>query len=358
MTRFVGRDEELDELASALRYPDVRLLTVVGPAGCGKTRLVLELAERFGTALGDENWFVRLDDASHPAEFAPRLRACVGLGDQSGRQPLRAVAAALGAAPGLLVLDGIERLVGPEMRRDLGILLREAPRLKILTTSRRAVQMERECLYGLCPLPVPTGIGLDETVSCPSVQLLVDRARLHRPDFAVTGRNVREVAELCRELEGLPLAIELAAMHAGRVSPAGMLTALEDRLRFLASSRRTAPLRHQSLEAALSWSIESLAPPVRQFFFRLAVFGEEFSARSAEWVCEEPLSAEMLELLAQWSLVEPCPDHGRERRFRLAASARDYGRARWDGRDAAALAGRHAAWRRRNGASAAPAPPA
>jgi predicted ATPase len=229
-------------------------VTLTGPGGSGKTRLALELAgelvERFQGAV----WFVPLADLSDPRRIVEAIRDALRLRRSPDLTPLEQVVDTLSQQPSLLVLDNFEHLV-EEAAAIVRSLLEQAPPLQCLVTSRQRLDLAGEREFPILPLPIPMGTASPERLTLyESVQLFVDRAQAVRPDFQVTSSNAPAVAELCSRLEGIPLAIELAAARAQVLTPAQMLTKLGQRFEFLVSRRRDTIPRHRTLRAAIEWS--------------------------------------------------------------------------------------------------------
>jgi predicted ATPase len=342
-TRFFGREAEIARLRELLLLDPTRLLTLTGAGGSGKTRLAQEVAARVREAFRNAVWFVPLVDLRDPRLILDKTLDALQLPRIPGAEPLERVAAFLAAQPSLLLLDNFEQLAS-EGAPIVRTLLERVPSLTCLVTSRQRLDLAGEREFPVPPLPTP-----DEPESpaalmrCESVRLFVDRAQGVRPDFQVTPGNAAAMAGLCRRLEGIPLAIELAAARAGVLTPAQMLARLEHRFELLVSRRRDAEPRHRSLWAALEWSYELLAPELQRFFARLSVFRGGWTLSAAEAVCEEPSALECLEQLRECSLVV-ADEGGVEMRFRLLETVREYGHEHLSADEQAAVARRHASY--------------
>jgi predicted ATPase/DNA-binding SARP family transcriptional activator len=297
LTSFVGRDAELTRVADLLR--DARLVTLVGPGGAGKTRLAVEVGRALAADVPDGAWLVELapvrDPAEVPAAVLEALRPARIQRDALGsRDPLDRLVAALEHQRQLLVLDNCEHLV--EASAHLAErLLGACPGVRILATSREPLALTGEALCPVGPLSAPpAGTGAAEALGFGAVRLFADRAAQVRPGFAVTDANVGEVGEICRRLDGLPLAIELATARL-RTLPVGRIAArLGDRFRLLSGGSRTALARHQTLQAVVDWSWELLSGAEQRLARRLSVFLDGATLESAETVCDgdlETLSA-------------------------------------------------------------------
>jgi non-specific serine/threonine protein kinase len=329
-TRFFGREPEIGQLCDLLLDSGTRLVTLSGPGGTGKTRLALEVASRLVPSFSGAVWFVSLADLSDAALIGDALVGALRLPRTPGREPLEQAIEALSKQPSLLVLDNFEQLVeaGAGVVRTL---LERVPDLTILVTSRQLLGLSGEREFALSPLPTPGGAAdTPERLSLyGSVQLFVDRAQAVKPDFQVTNANAPAVAELCDRLEGIPLAIELAAARAQVLTPAQMLAQLQNRFAFLVSRKRDVAERHRTLRAAIDWSFRLLSPELQRFFARLSVFRGGWTVEAAEQVCEEPLALDHLAVLRECSLVRTDDGSGsNEIRFGMLETLREFGQER------------------------------
>ncbi len=329
-TRFFGRETELARMQAVLQLPETRLLTLTGPGGTGKTRLAVEAAARCAEAFSGAVWFVPLADVAEARQIPAALVEALRLPPAGQIEPLDRAVEALAQQPALLVLDNFEQLVdaGATLVRTL---LERVPGLKCLVTSRQRLELAGEQEFPLSPLPTPQSEGTPDQVSLyESVQLFVDRAQAVKPDFQVTEGNASAVARLCAGLEGIPLALELAAARAQVLTPLQMLAQLEHRFDFLVSRRRDAEARHRTLRAAMDWSYRLLSPELQAFLAQLSVFRGGWDAESAEAVCEEPLALDYLAQLRECSLVlaEETEESGAEMRFRMLETVREYAQER------------------------------
>jgi predicted ATPase len=341
LTRFFGRSREVETLRAWLK-PDgpsirdlagddrPRLVTVTGAGGAGKTRLAVEAASVLGAEYGGKVYFVGLAEIPDPGLLSYRLCHALNLHVAEGAEPIEYLASRREEGPVLLVLDNFEHLLrdddtGPKTDSPIGSaavawvhhLLQSAPQVRCLVTSRRCLGLSGEQDLPLASLAMPnfrsTPLELSE---CASVQLYVDRARKVKPDFAITKNNADVVAELCRRLEGMPLAIELAAAWARSMTPARMLERLAQRLDSLAARQRDLPERHRSMRAVCEWSYALLSPELQRTFELLSVFHAGFDLGAAEAVCG-PSAAEQLQQLQEHSLVILEESEYREARFRM-----------------------------------------
>jgi non-specific serine/threonine protein kinase len=349
LSRFVGRDAELATIGR-LRG-ETRLLTLTGPGGTGKTRLALELARAAADGLAHGARLVELASLAESARVPEAVATVLGVADASGQPLVETLVRALRTRHMLLVVDNCEHVVHG-CAALIEALLHECPDLSVLATSREPLGITGELVWRVPPLTIPLqthGQGTDEIASAEAVQLFVDRARLVRPGFALTDDTAGAVAEICRRVDGIPLAIELAAARARVLTPAEILTRLDDRFTLLTDGDRTAPARHSTLEATLAWSYQLLTDDERTLFGRLAVFNGGWTLEAAEAVCSAPpLGSEalldILSALTDKSLVV-AEARGLTTRFRMLETVRSYAMARLqDAGEEALVRARHQAW--------------
>ncbi|MGW1980229.1 LuxR C-terminal-related transcriptional regulator [Streptomyces sp. NPDC001889] len=320
---FVGRRRELARLRTLLRTS--RLLTLTGPGGAGKTRLALEFARRLrrGTRLA------RLDSVRTGDELLGAVAAALGAGERGRRSGIDLLAHALGDHPALLVLDNCEHLA-EECAQLAGELLGRCPRLRIVATSREVLRVPGEVVLRVGELSL-TATGTDPVPD--AVRLFVERAADRLPGFALTGANAATVGEICRRLDGMPLAIELAARRIGALPPGGILAGLDDQLSLLTDGSRTGPGRHRELSAVIDWSHRLLDAREQAVFRRLSVLAGGFDAEAAAAVCVDPAdpAPEVLRTLCALEdkslLVRQSGDPDRAR-FRQLGAIRAYALAR------------------------------
>ncbi|MFC9293062.1 BTAD domain-containing putative transcriptional regulator [Streptomyces sp. NPDC057011] len=335
LTSFVGRDGELDRLAAQLSHG--RLVTIVGPGGAGKTRLSLEAATRDRAHARGRVWFVPLAGVSAPDRLADAVLGALGSTDGGlyetgpGRRatPVERMAALFGSGDALLLLDNCEHLV--EAAAELAAeLLDQLPELRILATSREALAITGESLCHLGPLDVPTGSPEPaEAAQSPAVRLFVDRAAGVRPDFTLDDSTLDAVVEVCRRLDGMPLALELAAAKLRSMGVEQIARRLDDRFRLLASGSRTALPRQRTLLALVEWSWDLLDEPERILARRLSVFPGGATVPALEAVCADPsLPAAdipyLLDALVEKSLVTAVEEGAAEPRYRMLETVRAY----------------------------------
>jgi predicted ATPase/DNA-binding SARP family transcriptional activator len=340
-TRFFGRAAEIARLTALLQAEGVRLVTLTGPGGTGKTRLALEAARCLAEPLSGAAWFVPLADLLDPSLIASAISDALDLPRSGDIVPMEQVVEALSQQPSLLVLDNFEHLaeVGGGVVQGL---LGRVSQLTCLVTSRRVLDLSGEREFAVSPLPTPPSAGTPEQLSlCESVQLFTDRAQAVRPDFQITLANAAPVAELCRRLEGIPLALELAAARLSVLTPRQMLSQLEHRFDLLVSRRKDMPDRHRTLRAAVEWSFRLLTPELQRFFARLSAFQGGWTAEAAASVCDEEPALEALARLRECSLVLAAEEAGRMR-FRMLETLREYAQEQISPPEQDTLSRRHA----------------
>ena len=323
LTTFFGRGAEREQLRGLTA--EHRLVTLHGAGGCGKTRLAVELAR---AAEGfDCVAFAALADCRDAVQLSAQLRVALALPRAPG-DPLEQVIAVLRSQRALLVLDNFEQLVQTGGVAVVEALLAGAAQLHVLVTTRRVLGLAGEHELVLQPLPQPDPSGSVEQVArSPSVSLFVDRARSVRPDFQVTARNHEALATLCRALEGLPLAIELAASRSRAFSPSDMHAALSQRFNLLARNAARgakAGARHDSLRGAIDWSWQLLAPQQQRFLLALSVFRGGSSAHGAHAISDEPMAHALLEELTADSLLTSDADSSGSMRFFMLEMIREF----------------------------------
>jgi predicted ATPase/class 3 adenylate cyclase len=348
-TPFVGREQEVEAIVDLVRRPEVRFLTLTGPGGTGKTRLALQAAVELLDDFTDGVFFVPLAPLNDPELVPATIAATLGIreeGDQPLREQLRSV---LATKELLLVLDNVEHLV--EAAPAVGELLETSSRLKVLATSRVPLHLRAEREYPVPPLglprrkPPPT---LEQLSQYEAVRLFIDRAQAVKPDFAVDNENAPAVAEICHRLDGLPLAIELAAARVRMLPPQAMLARLEQRLPFLTTGARDAPARQRTLRDAIAWSYDLLTAEEQAVFRRLAVFAGGCTLDSAEAVAIPDGELDIfdgLEQLVEHNLIRQAVGTAGEPRFAMLETIREYGLERLsESGEADGVRRRHAAF--------------
>ncbi len=349
-TRFFGRRAEIETLCGLLADGDVRLVTLTGPGGAGKTRLATEAGRRQAEHFPGPVCFVPLADVISAPLLLDAVAAGLGVARTGTDSALDLIAATLGSGPALLILDNLEQIAGGAAPLVQSLLAR-LPGLSCLLTSRRPLNLPGERVFPLAPLPTPLRAETPERLmEYAGVQLFVDRAQAARPDFAVTPRNADAVGALCGRLEGLPLALELAAAWTGVLTPAQALARLDARFELLVSrsgsaSCRHGEKRHRTLHAAIAWSFDLLPDDLRGFFRRLSVFRGGWTAGAAEAACAMPGVLEALERLRERSLILAEDVGGGDSvRFRMLESLREFAAEQCPPDEAASVSERHAAF--------------
>jgi len=329
---FVGRERELDKLQQLVGV--TRALTLCGAGGIGKTRLALRMLAAVADDFPDGVWFVELGDLQQPDLVVARVASAVGVDEEPGRPLLETLADALRPRRLLLALDNCEHLIDACARVGQR-LLSSSPGLRLIATSREPLHVAAETVWQVPPLSVaPDGAAADPEEACryEAVRLFADRAAASLPGFAVGRANAAAVAALCRALDGVPLAIELAAARVRTLSVEQIAARLADRFRLLTSGHRTAPARHRTLRAAMDWSYELLTTSEQVLLRRLSVF-VGWSLEMAEQVCSDDAipASDVLDLLASLmdkSLVVLEPEVLGQARYRLLHTIRGYAAAR------------------------------
>src|SRR5262245_25273257 len=349
LTSFVGRRNEIAEVRRLLASS--RLVTLTGVGGVGKTRLALQAAAGVRRAFRDGVWLVQLDQLRDEALVAQAVAGALGLQDRAGYVPAAALAEYLAGRQLLLVLDNCEHLV--DAAAELADrLLRAAPGLRVLATSRESLNITGETVLAVPPLAAPEAgrrLTVAELARFPAAGLFAERAAQVVKGFALTEANLAAVAGICRRLEGLPLAIELAAAWLPVLSPEQIDARLGDRLGLLTRGGRTQPARQQTLRASIEWSYELCSQAERLLWTRLSVFTGGFELDAAEGICADHRLAgdEVLDLLAALagkSILIAAHGEG-VARYRLPETLREFGQERLqESGEYTALRRRHRDW--------------
>lgn len=330
---FVGRAGELTELNALLR--STRLLTLAGTGGVGKTRLALELARGMQQQYASGAALIELAEVSDASLVTDAVAAALDVRALSGQALVDALVAFLAPRSMLLIVDNCEHLLGATAGL-VDTLLRSAPELTVVATSREPLRVPGEVVFRVPSLDVPDperAADAAELLGYEAVRLFVERADAAAPGFALDAENAVDVARICLRLDGLPLALELAAGRVGALGPATIAERLADRFRILRTRSHTSPTRQLTLTAALQWSHELLESDEQALFRRLGVFNGGFDLTAVESVCPDAVLdpsvvADVLARLVEKSLVAADDGTSRERRYRLLETVRAYARER------------------------------
>lgn len=349
---LVGREGELATALGLLGH--TRLLTLTGPGGIGKTRLAIELARRASAWFGGPPVIVRLAGVVGASRVPEAIAHSVGLRDAVSTSDAAALARHLGDGAALLVLDNFEHVLGAAP--FVAELLDLAPSLTLVVTSREPLRLRAEQELPVPPLGLPAGDDREGVDASDAVRLFVQRARAGRPDFALTAENASDVAQLCRRLDGLPLAIELAAARTRFFSPRALLARLDRRLDLLRSDVRDADPRHRALRDVMAWSHDLLSPEEQTLFAELGVFAGSVTLDAVAAVAtstvmpraEAPVPDDVVERVASLcdkSLLTRRDAPDGEPRLAMLETVREFARERLaEGHDAVATRRRHARW--------------
>lgn len=328
LTTLIGREHEVPEIHDRLINGTVRLLTLTGPGGVGKTRLSLQAGTEALDDFPDGVWFVPLEEVTDAETIVVALARALGVREIGGQPLLDTLTEYLRDKHLLLILDNFEQVAhaAPLISR----LLTSAPRIKALVTSRTRLGVQGEHEMTVPPLSVPdrnTFQSATELLGCSGIRLFVERAHAASSGFSLTETNAEAITEICRGLDALPLAIELAAARVKLLPPQALLARMERRLGLLTGGRGDRPSRHQTLRATIAWSFDLLSPEEQLLFARLAVFASGFNLDASEAVCNPEGSLDILsglEALVDHSLVRQSLDADGEVRFSMLTTIREY----------------------------------
>jgi predicted ATPase len=331
LTHFIGREKELASLKQMMLTR--RLVTLLGPGGAGKTRLSLQAADGWLDAFADGVWFIELAPLADPALMAQTVAVTLGLAEEAGRPILATLVDHLRVKKLLLILDNCEHLVEPSARL-IESLLRSCPEVYVLASSREAFGIAGEVPFRVLPLASPDPRHLppiEALAQFEAVRLFVDRAASVKPGFALTDQNAAAIAQICARLDGIPLAIELAAARAKMLTVEQIAARLDDRFRLLTSGSRTALPRQQTLRAAIDWSYDLLSMDERVMMRRLSVFVGGWTLESAEAIgagdgIEDYAVLDIVESLLNKSMITVDLEEGHEARHRMLETIREYAR--------------------------------
>lgn len=343
LTSFIGRGTESQEISELLA--SARLVTLIGPAGSGKTRLAAEIVRGRIEDFPDGVWLVDLAPLTSPDQVADAIVAPLGVGGQAERSTEAVLKDYLPGRRLLLLVDNCEHLVA-KVGTLITELLQIDPDLTVLATSRERLGVPGEVIFDVPPLPYPE--EAEDIERYDAVRLFLDRAQATDPHFRLTATNAASVAEVCRRLDGIPLALELAAARVRSIPPSQLTRYIDQRFGVLTSPLRAVQPRHQSLQAAVDWSYQLLDPEEQVLFRRLSVFRGGFALETAGEVCGfDPLSRDqvtrILPELVDRSLVTVDQAHEHQTRYKLLETLREYGRDIMDAAEATALRDSHAA---------------
>ena len=323
LTSFVGREAEIAEARRLLSA--TRLLTFTGSGGTGKTRLSLQVAAEALADFADGVWLVELAPLADPDRVAAAVAAVFDLRDQPGRTMLEQLQDYLRARQVLLILDNCEHLIAASAR-VADALVRACPKVKVLASSREALGLAGERIFHVPSLGVPEPKAIVDAIArSEAVQLFVERATAAQPRFSLNAQNASAIGDICRRLDGIPLAIELAAARIRLFAPEQIAARLNDRFKLLTGGSRTALPRQQTLRALIDWSYDLLPDPEKALLRRLAVFAGGWTFEAAEAVCDSDDLLDALGHLVDKSLVA-VDDCVGEARYVLLETVRQYAR--------------------------------
>ncbi|MBA2289145.1 MAG: hypothetical protein H0V98_02030 [Chloroflexia bacterium] len=351
LTPLIGREREVREVLRLLDGDETRILTLMGLGGVGKTRLAIEVARSIEAEFSDGVRYFPLASIRDPEQVLPSVARALGITARADLSLWDMLTSTLRNQHFLVVLDNFEHLLG-EAPTWLVSLLGVCPRIKVLTTSRIALSIYGEHRYLVPPLPVPeTGAeSVAEVLETHAVRLFVQRARSINTDFSIDETNARTIGQICRKLDGLPLAIELAAARVNVLALGEIRARLNDRFALLSAGQRDAPTRQQSMRDAIAWSYELLSPEEQRFFRHLTVFVGGFTLEAAEAVCstDDGFSSDAfsgIASLVNHSLIRRVDRKTDRLRFRMLETIREFGAEQLGASEEQDLVrSRHAAW--------------
>lgn len=334
LTSFIGRQAELADLRETLLSPEVRLVTLTGPGGTGKTALALEAGRGLIDQFADGAAFVDLAQVADPELVASTIAHSLGIREGGGQASIETLGGYLQSRDLLLILDNLEQIVGAG--QDLSTLLADAPSLTMLLTSRIPIHIRGEHEFPVSPLPTPPSgpLAIEEALAYPSVALFRRRAQTVRPGFELDQTNLKTVVEICRRLDGLPLALELAAARIKLLTPEALLNRLDHTLDLLVGRVQDVPDRQKTIRGTIDWSYDLLDDSSRAVFVRLGVFSGGFTLEAAEAICDPMGASEVfsgVESLLDNNLLRRVDSVDDEPRLEMLQTIREYALERASG---------------------------
>ena len=328
LTLLVGRERDVTDVITLLAQDGVRLITLTGVGGVGKSRVALEVAHEIGSFFSDRVFLIDFASVGDPTLLAPTIAVAVGLAPPTDGSSLMQLKLLIGEQRALIVVDNIDRVAASAS--PLTELLGACPHLAILATSRSRLRLHGEVVRQVLPLPVlqpGDGVTVENANALPAVRMFIERGREVDHRFALTAENVTDVSAIVRRLDGLPLAIELAAARLDLLSPAALLTRLEQRLPLLTGGAHDLPGRLRTMHDAIAWSYDLLERDEREVFERLALFADSIPLAGAVAICgdgDELAVLALLASLADKSLLIRDPEATGEPRFRMLPTIREF----------------------------------